>query len=89
MKWVLLWAVLIVLALAVYGVLGLRLWRQGKALTAELAAASQRLAEVTAALEDLADRTQPGPAAPSTPVAPVAPQARAAPGRARRRQRVP
>lgn len=64
--WVLLWAVLIVGALALYGVLGLRLWRQGRALTRELAEASARLAEVSEALDALADR--PAAAAPPTPV---------------------
>jgi hypothetical protein len=71
-------------------VLGLRLWRQGKALTAELAAASQRLADVTAALENLADRTQPVAAPhPPPPRHPVATPLGRAPRRARRRHRVP
>lgn len=62
--WVLLWAVLIVGALALYGLLGLRLWRQGKALTRELSEASARLADVTEALDALAARS----AAPVTQV---------------------
>ena len=63
--WVLLWALLILGALLLYGVLGLRLWRQGKALTRELAEASERLADVTQALDALAERSA-SPVAPTT-----------------------
>lgn len=48
--WVLLWAVLLLAAGAFYLLLGLRLWRQTKALLAESAAVTSRLGEITAAL---------------------------------------
>lgn len=67
MTWVLVWTLLVVGAVAVLGLLGLRLWRQAKALTLELGAASERLTEVstrladlTSAVEDAAGRA-PGP----------------------------
>ncbi len=57
MWWWILGATLLVLgALAVYVALGLRLWRSAKALLQELATTSERLAEVSVAL----DRS-PGP----------------------------
>ena len=51
MRWVLLWTALVVGAAVVYGVLGLRLWRAGKALVAELGAATARLDEASARAE--------------------------------------
>ena len=44
MNWFLLWAVLLLWALAVLGVIARMLYRRGRALLAELAAASDRLA---------------------------------------------
>ena len=68
MIWVLVWAVLAIGATVVLGLLGLRLWRQAKALTRELGAASERLAEVStqlaelaAAAEHAADHPRPAP----------------------------
>lgn len=56
MLWVLLWFGLVAAAIACFAYLGLRLFRQLKALTAELSTASQRLGELSAAVAD------PGPA---------------------------
>jgi hypothetical protein len=52
--WFLLWFVLVVAAVGVLTVLGVHLYRQAKALTAELAAASDRLGEIGAAIADSA-----------------------------------
>jgi hypothetical protein len=49
--WFLLWVVLVVGAVAVLGYLGRRLFQQARALTREVATASDRLAALTAALE--------------------------------------
>jgi len=46
--WVALWAVLIVGALVVLGLLGLTLWRKSKALLRETSAASAQLAAIRA-----------------------------------------
>lgn len=53
MIWVLVWAVLSLGAVAVLFVLGRRLWRQGKALAAEMGVAADRLAQVTDRLAEL------------------------------------
>jgi hypothetical protein len=50
--WFLLWLVLIVAAAAFFAYLGRDLYRKAKALTAELAAASDRLAEITDAMTE-------------------------------------
>jgi hypothetical protein len=50
--WFLLWFIPIAAALGVFAVLGLRLYRQAKALTAELSAASDRLTQAASALSD-------------------------------------
>ena len=59
MLWFVLWFLLVAAALTLIALLGLRLYRQAKALTAELSTASHRLAEVSAAMTELAaaDRT--------------------------------
>jgi hypothetical protein len=59
MRWVLLWVVLVLAAGVVLGLLGRGLWRKTKTLTAELTAASDRLAAVSATLAELAE---PSPA---------------------------
>jgi hypothetical protein len=51
--WFLLWFVLIAGALAFFALLGVRLWRQLKLLTAELTTAADRLAQVSAAMDEL------------------------------------
>ena len=53
MLWFLLWFVLVAVAIGVFAYLGRRLWRQAKALTRELGEASDRLAEISAAMTDL------------------------------------
>ena len=58
--WVLLWAVLLLLSAALMARLGLTLWRKASALAKELATAAERLAEVSANLQDLAEtHTEP------------------------------
>ena len=52
MLWFLLWFVLIAGALALFALLGVRLWRQLKLLTAELSAAADRFAQVSAAMDE-------------------------------------
>jgi hypothetical protein len=59
MRWVLLWIFLVLAAGVVLGLLGRSLWRTTKTLTAELTAASDRLAAVSATLAELAE---PSPA---------------------------
>ena len=59
MLWFLLWFVLIAGAVAVFALLGIRLWRQAKILTAELRVASDRLAQVSAAMAHRADPAAP------------------------------
>jgi hypothetical protein len=59
MIWVLIWAVLVIGALAVLFVLGRRLWRQTKALSRELSVVSERFAEVSDRLAEL-DSTRHG-----------------------------
>ena len=59
MLWFVLWFLLVAAALTLFALLGLRLYRQAKALTAELSTASHRLAEVSAAMTELV-----GPAGP-------------------------
>jgi hypothetical protein len=48
--WFLLWAVLVIGAVAVFFLLGRRLYRQGKALVHEMTEASDRLGAISAAL---------------------------------------
>lgn len=55
--WVLVWAVVLLLALGVMIMLGLSLWRKAKALGRELAQASERLAVVTEQLQELSERS--------------------------------
>ncbi|MEP6759927.1 MAG: hypothetical protein ABJA93_00995 [Sporichthyaceae bacterium] len=50
MLWFLLWFVLVLAAAAILAYLGRHLYRKAKALTAELGAATDRLAEITDAL---------------------------------------
>ena len=53
MLWVLVWVLLVLGAALVFFLLGRRLWRQAKALTAELGAATDRLTELTDRLAEL------------------------------------
>jgi hypothetical protein len=55
LTWALLWVVLLLGAGLVLGLLGRMLWRKAKALTHEVGEATERLAAVLAALNDLAD----------------------------------
>jgi hypothetical protein len=59
MRWLLLWIVLFLAAGSLLGLLGRNLWRKSKALSAEVTAASDRLAAVSASLTELADRPNP------------------------------
>ena len=52
MLWFLLWFVLVVAATAFLGYLALGLYRKAKALMREAAAASDRLREITAAMDE-------------------------------------
>jgi hypothetical protein len=54
--WFLLWLVLVLLAAAFFAYLGRDLWRKAKALTAELGAASDRLGEIAAAINEPGSR---------------------------------
>jgi hypothetical protein len=72
--WFLLWAALLIGAGVVFWLLGRRLYRKGKALSTELTVASDRLAEVSAALAELEQAnaartaaTAAGPAAHGRP----------------------
>ena len=47
MLWVLLWVLLVLAAALVFFLIGRRLWRQMRALTAELGLATDRLTELT------------------------------------------
>ena len=53
MLWVLIWVLLVLGAALVFFLLGRRLWRQAKALTAELGTATDRLTELTDRLAEL------------------------------------
>ena len=53
MLWVLVWVVLVLAAALVLFLLGRRLWRQARALTAELGTATDRLTELTDRLAEL------------------------------------
>lgn len=58
MIWVLVWAVLVLAAAALLGLLGLQLWRQSRSLVSDIGAATARLSEVAdrlAALESARD----------------------------------
>jgi hypothetical protein len=61
MIWVLIWAVLVIGALAVLFLLGRRLWRQTKALSRELSVAADRFAEVSDRLAELDAARHGGP----------------------------
>jgi hypothetical protein len=61
MMWVLIWAVLVLGALAVLFLLGRRLWRQTKALSRELSIVSDQFAEVSERLAELDATRQGGP----------------------------
>ncbi|MBT0771945.1 hypothetical protein KIH74_23590 [Kineosporia sp. J2-2] len=56
--WVLIWVVLVVAALGVLARIGLSLWRRAKLLLTELSTASERFAEISAKLEQVAERTE-------------------------------
>jgi HAMP domain-containing protein len=56
--WVLIWAVLVLAALGVLAVLGLSLWRRVKLLLSELSTASDRFAEISAKMEQVAERAE-------------------------------
>jgi hypothetical protein len=58
LAWVLLWAVLVLAAGGVLGLLGWRLWQKLRALTVELGETSRRLTAVLATLNDVADPEQ-------------------------------
>jgi hypothetical protein len=62
--WIALWVGLVLLALAVYAWIGVRLWRAGRALMAELGAATDRLHAAASTFDDssrpLARQGQPG-----------------------------
>ena len=62
--WVLLWVVLVLGAGAVFGLLGLRLWRKSNALIAEIGTASARLTAALAQLNDLTDQSNDPRASP-------------------------
>jgi hypothetical protein len=51
--WFLVWAVLVMAAVAVLALLGLRLWRATKALMAEMATTARRFEDVVSRLETL------------------------------------
>jgi hypothetical protein len=53
--WVLLWAVLLLLAAGVFARIGLTLWRKASALAKELAAAAEQLARAGEGLAELAE----------------------------------
>jgi ketopantoate reductase len=55
--WIGLWVALVLGAGAVLGLLGLRLWRKGTALIAEMGTASEQLTAVLAQLNDLTDES--------------------------------
>jgi hypothetical protein len=56
--WVVLWIVLLAAACAVLGVLGLDVYRKGRALMADVGEASARLAEVSAPLQAAAEELE-------------------------------
>jgi hypothetical protein len=55
--WVVLWVVLVLAAGALFGLLGLMLWKKAKALIAEIGTSTERLTAVLAQLNDLADES--------------------------------
>ncbi len=61
--WLLLVTVLVLGSAAVLALLGLRLWRQVKALSGELAVASDRFSQVSAQIADIQARQEQGSAA--------------------------
>ena len=63
MLWALLWTVLGLGALVVLFLVVRRTWRKARALIAEMGTASDRLAAVAAAIEELTDTAQPEPPA--------------------------
>jgi hypothetical protein len=62
--WALLWTVLGLGALVVLFLVGRRTWRKARALIAEVGTASDRLAAVASAIEELAEPAQPETPAP-------------------------
>jgi hypothetical protein len=62
--WALLWTVLGLAALVVLFLVVRRTWRKARALISEMGTASERLAAVAAAIEELADPAQHEPPAP-------------------------
>ena len=61
--WLLLWTLLVAGAAGVFFLLGRRLWRSAKALTAELGAAADRFAVVADQFSALDDADRVGPTA--------------------------
>jgi ketopantoate reductase len=59
--WIGLWVALVLGAGAVLGLLGLRLWRKGTALIAEMGTASENLTAILDQLNDLADESAGSP----------------------------
>ncbi|MDQ1641145.1 MAG: hypothetical protein QOJ90_496 [Actinomycetota bacterium] len=57
--WALLWFVLVLGAAGLFALLGVRLFRQAKALVRELSAVSERLAQVSEAVTHMAPPTTP------------------------------
>ncbi|MDQ1626058.1 MAG: hypothetical protein QOJ49_1556 [Actinomycetota bacterium] len=55
--WALLWFVLVIAAAGLFALLGIRLFRQAKALVRELSAVSDRLAQVSEAVTHMAPPT--------------------------------
>ncbi len=56
MRWVLLWSVLVLAAVGFLTIVGLRLWRQLKAVKNDLGTASRRMSEASAGRSDLPNR---------------------------------
>ncbi|GLY18273.1 hypothetical protein LWF15_23255 [Kineosporia rhizophila] len=56
--WVLVWVVLVLAAAGVLAVLGLGLWRKAMALLGELSTASDRFAEISTKLDQVAEAGQ-------------------------------
>ena len=65
-SWIGLWVALVLGAGAVFGLLGLRLWRKGTALIAELGTASESLTAILDQLNDLSDESA-GIGSPASP----------------------
>ena len=74
MIWVLVWAVLVLAAAVLLGLLGLRLWRQTRALAFELRTAGDRFTEVADRLADLEQSPKDGHVEPPDVRSPVSRQ---------------